>query len=424
MKKQILVGADSFEKIIEGNFFYVDKTLFIKELLENRGEVTLITRPRRFGKTMNMRMLESFFDISRDSKALFDGLKIMEHEDIVEKYLNKYPVIFLSLKNDELVTYENPIKRIKALVSAVFQQHLYLCEGGRLDEFRKKRFNQYCSEEATEVDLHTALQFLTACMYDYYQKRVIVLLDDYDAPIAHALVEGFYDEIIGIMRGLLGSAFKTNNYLEFGVLAGAQRIPGERLFGSINNALFHGIMDKSFATCFGFTEDEVKDACTVYCEDDNYDEVKMWYNGYRFGGQDMYNPWSITQYLQKQEFDNYWVNSGLVRILEDVFYKGDDKLRDDLAGLLTGTPIEMSLWYETTYPLKFANSNAFWTLFLYAGYIKPCNGAKAGTFKAELVNMEVVNIFSRYAEDWFLEQQPSASETGRASQSPSVPSMA
>ena len=410
MKKQILVGAESFEEIIEGNYFYVDKTLFIKELLENRGKVTLITRPRRFGKTLNMSMLRSFFDINRDSKALFDGLGIMEHEKIAEKYLNKYPVFFLTLKNVELADYENSIERIKSLVSNLYRQNLYLYESDRLDEQQKKKFYRYYSEEATEQEMQTALYFLTECLHTYHQKRVIVLLDEYDAPITYALMEGYYDEMIRFMRGFLGSVFKSNDYLEFGVLTGVQRISKESLFSSFNNPLICGIMDKEFTDCFGFTEEEVKAACEVYCEEDRYGEVKTWYDGYRFGGRDMYNPWSITMYLSSQELDNYWVNTGSVSILQDVFYKGDDKLRDDLAGLLTGAPIEMSLEDGITYPIKYVKSDTFWSLFLYAGYIKPCNGAKAGKFKAELVNMEVRNIFTRYSERWLAEERPSASE--------------
>ena len=210
MKKPILIGEDYFEKIVGGSYFHVNKTLFIKELLENRGEVSLITRPRRFGKMHNMSMLRYFFDVTMDSKALFDGLNVMEHKDIVEKHLNKYPVIFLSLKNVE------------------------------------------------------------------------------------------------------GKSFES----------------------SINNPKVCGIMNKFFVTCFGFTEEEVKDTCELYGLNDKFDEVKKWYDGYRFGGQDMYNPWSIIKYLDEKEIDNYWVNTGSVRVLQDVFYKGDSALKNELAAFI------------------------------------------------------------------------------------------
>jgi len=413
MKKQILIGTDSFEKIVEGNYFYVDKTLFIKELLENRGEVTLITRPRRFGKTLNMSMLRYFFDVNRDSKALFDGLKIMEHNDIIEKYLNKYPVIFLTLKNVEGENYDRAIEHINGLVSGIYRQNRYLFESDRLDEGQKELFNILSSRKAPEVELQSALKFLTECLYTYHKKRVIVLLDEYDAPITNALIKCYYDEMVSFMRGFMGSVFKTNDYLEFGVLTGVLRISKESLVSGFNNPLVCGIMNKEFATCFGFTEEEVKDACEVYESGDKYDEVKKWYDGYRFGGQDMYNPWSITRYLNAREIDNYWVNTGSVRVLQDVFYKGDSALKNELAGLLTGAPVTMRLEDGITYPIKYAHTDTFWTMLLNAGYIKPCNGAtaRAEKFGAELVNMEVKNIFSRYAEEWFEEQQPSISQT-------------
>jgi len=412
MKKQILIGEESFEKIREGDFFYIDKTMFIKEFLENRGAVTLITRPRRFGKTMNMSLLRCFFDMHTDSKALFDGLRIMEHKDIVEKYQNKYPVVFLTLKNVEGKTYESSIERIKSLVSAIYQQNLYLFENGGLNEFQRKEFYRFCSKETTEEELQSALLFLTECLYTYHKKRVIVLLDEYDAPITNALIKGYYQDMIEFMRGFMGSVFKTNDYLEFGVLTGVQRISKESLVSGFNNPLVCGIMDKSFATCFGFTEEEVKDACEMYELINQFNEVKKWYDGYRFGGQDMYNPWSIIKYLKEKEIDNYWVNTGSVHILQDVFYKGDTAIKNELAGLLTGTPVMMRLEDGITYPIKYVHSNTFWTMLLNAGYLKPCNGAyKTEKFGAELVNMEVKNIFSRYAEEWFGEQQPSISRT-------------
>jgi len=411
MKKQILIGTDSFEEIVGGNYFYIDKTLFIKELLENRGEVTLITRPRRFGKTLNMSMLRYFFDVNMDGKALFDGLNVMEHKDIVEKHLNRYPVIFLTLKGVEDDTYESSIETIRDMISDIYRQNRYLFDSDRLDEGQKSVFYALFLGKSTQNRLKSALLFLTECLYTYHKKRVIVLLDEYDAPITNALMKGYYDEMVSFMRGFMGSVFKTNDYLEFGVLTGVQRISKESLVSGFNNPKVCGIMNKDFVTCFGFTEEEVKDACNIYGLNDKFDEVKQWYDGYRFGGQDMYNPWSIIRCLDEGEIDNYWVNTGSVRVLQDVFYKGDSALKDGLAGLLTGAPVIMRLEDGITYPIKYVHSDTFWTMLLNAGYLKPCNGvtARAEKFGAELVNMEVKNIFSRYAEEWFETQQPSIS---------------
>ena len=417
MKKQILTGVESFEKVIEGDYFYIDKTLFIKELLENRGENTLITRPSRFGKTLNMSMLKSFFDITMDSNALFSGLSIMEHTGIVEKHLNKYPVIFLTLKNVELATYTDFMEKIRILVSAIYLQNLYICENDGLNKFKKKDFFRYCSKAATEAELRYALYFLTECLYTYHKKRVIILLDEYDAPISNAMAKGYYDKMFEFLIGFLGSAFKSNDFLEFGVLTGVQRISRESLASGFSNPLECGIMDNEFSTCFGLTEDEVKSACETYELSDKLSEVKTWYDGYKFGRQDMYNLWSIACYLKNKEFGEYWVNTGSISILQDAFYKGEDFLRNDIEGLLAGSPVMMHLSDGITYPIRYADSDVFWTLLLNAGYLKPCRTkgkqrskssrsgktSKTDEFGAELVNKEVKTMFSSYAKKWFFD---------------------
>jgi len=241
----------------------------------------------------------------------------MEHKDIVEKHLNKYPVISLTLKNVEEDTYKNAIENIRDLISSVYRQNRYLYESDRLDEQQKEIFYTLLSGKSTESRLKSALKFLTECLYTYHKERVIVLLDEYDAPITNALMKGYYDKMISFMRGFMGSVFKTNKY------------------------------------------------------------------------------------LKHKELDNYWVNTGSVRELQDVFYKGDAALKNELAGLLTGAPVMMRLEDEITYPIKYVRSNTFWTMLLNAGYLR---ASKIDRFGAELVNMEVKSIFSRYAEEWFGEQ--------------------
>ncbi|MCL2099550.1 MAG: ATP-binding protein [Oscillospiraceae bacterium] len=412
MKKRILTGAESFEKIIEGNYFYVDKTLFIKELLERKGEVTLITRPRRFGKTLNINMLEHFFDINKNSSALFNGFKITGYKDITEKHMNKYPVVSFNLKNAEEASYKDTIANIRDLIAEIYEKNLYLYESGKLNERQKIKFHSIFLGKSTDIELKSSLKFLTDCLYAYHKKRVIVLLDEYDTPMTGALMKGFYPEMVDFMRGFLGTVFKTNEYLEFGVLTGVQRISRESLFSSFNNAKVCGIMDKEFSKSFGFTEDEVKAACRVFGVEEKFGEVKSWYDGYRFGGNDMYNPWSITGYLENLKFGEYWVNTGSLQTMQDAFYKGEDKLKDELAGLLTGSPVMMFLEDGISYPLKYTDSDTFWTMLLNAGYIKPCNGVNKETekFKAELVNAEIKNMFERYAKNWFSEQQPAVYE--------------
>ena len=409
MNKLFLTGAESFKKIIAGNYFYVDKSLFIKELLENRGEVTLITRPRRFGKSLNMSMLEHFFDVNMDSMELFEGLGIMRHSDLIEKHMNKYPVAFLTLKNVEQAGYGSSIERLKSVIAAAFRQYRYLYESDRLDQQQKEVYHSFLLKKSTEEELGTALLFLTECLYAYHGKGTVVLLDEYDAPLTNALYKGFYEEMLEFMRSFMGSVFKSNKYLEFGVLTGVQRVSKEGLASSFNNPLVCGIMDKTFAACFGFTESEVEGACRAYGLGETYDDVKRWYDGYRFGGKDMYNPWSITGYLREKIFDEYWVSTGSVDMFKEMFLKGDTTLKNDVAGLIAGIPVMMYLEDGITYPVDYNNPDEFWTLLLNAGYLKPCNGAKKDKFGAELVNMEIRNIFSRYAKRWLEKQQPAIS---------------
>ena len=407
MKKQILTGEESFKKIIEGNYFYIDKTLFIKELLENRGKVTLITRPRRFGKTMNMSMLEYFFDIGLDSRALFEGLNIMEHTDIVEKYMNRHPVVAITLKDVEESTYEKTIESIRNFVSTLYQEKMYMYENDGLSEIKKKQFYRYCAKESDEVELKSALRFLTECLYTYHKKRVIVLLDEYDIPITNAFVKGYYKDMIDFMRVFLGSVFKTNKYLEFGVLTGVQRISKESLFSCFNNPKVCGIMHNLFTTCFGFTEEEVKNACHKYGLDAQFEKVKRWYNGYMFGNQqDIYNPWSITGFLKEKKFKPYWVYTGSMNILSDIFFKGTSSLKNDIAGLLTNTPVRMKYTEQIRFPISYRNDNIFWSMLLNAGYIKHCVGSKEEDwFYAELVNREVKNIFADFIDLWFKDKE-------------------
>ncbi|MCL2063848.1 MAG: ATP-binding protein [Candidatus Cloacimonetes bacterium] len=407
MKKQILIGAEFFEKVIEGNYFYIDKTLFIKELLENKGDVTLITRPRRFGKTMNMSMLQSFFDITKDSKVFFEGLKIMDYKELVEKHQNKYPVFFMTLKGINGRNFEESLDDIRIIISYLFRQNRYLYESDIFDEDHKKKYHSYLAETSSLSDLKFALRFLSESLYTYHKKRVIILLDEYDAPIDNSVLNGYYKEMIDFMRGFLGNVFKTNDFLEFGVLTGVQRISRESLLSSFNNPKICGILDKSFSTCFGFTESEVITACQVYGLADKFEKVKEWYNGYLFGEQqDMYNPWSITGFLSENRFKNYWVNTGGIDILSNIFFKGSSTLKDEIAGLLTDKPIKMKYVEHITYPIEYVNNDYFWSMLLNTGYIKPCVDSTENIFYAELVNLEIKNILSDCINIWFKRQQP------------------
>ena len=412
-KKRILIGTEFFEKLIEDNYFYIDKTLFIKELIDKKGEVSLFTRPRRFGKTLALTTLQCFFDIQQKRKDLFDGLMIMEYHEIIERYQNKYPLVFITLKDVVSSRYAEAIVDISSLIEEIFQNNYYLYESGKLNEHTKKRFDNYCSGDVSEANLSKSLKFFSQCLYTYHQKKVIILIDEYDTPINNALEEGYYPQMIKFMRGFLGSMFKSNPYLEFGVLTGVQRVAKESLFSSFNNPKINGIMDEDFLTCFGFTETEVREACEIYTPDVKYDEVKKWYNGYRFGDQDIYNPWSITRFLDSNRFDNYWVHTGGLSQLKNIFVRGSDVLKDKMADLLLDVPILIEYTDEIVYPVIYDDENAFWSMLLNAGYIKPCLGATLDNLNVELVNNEVRKSFARCIREWFHETKTDTPDTIR-----------
>ena len=403
-QKKISIGTEFFDTIIVEGYFYIDKTLFIKELIDKKGEVNLFTRPRRFGKTLALTTLQCFFDIQQKRRDLFNGLQIMEYPEIVERYQNKYPVIFLTLKDVVSMSYGDAIDKISLLIASVYKRHRYLYKSETLNEIDEQQFNRYYARNAKEPDLENSLQFLCECLYNHFEKKVIILIDEYDTPIKTALEWSYYPQMINFMRGFLGSMFKSNPYLEFGVLTGVQRISQEGLFSSLNNLMVNGVMDKDFPTCFGFTEIEVRDACEYFNLDVKYEEVKQWYNGYRFGEQDIYNPWSITNYLKDTNFKNYWVNTGSMTFLRDLFQEGSDALKNKMADLLTDKPVEMKYTDRIVHPIVYENDNVFWSLLLNAGYIKPCIGSLEDEFYVELVNKEIRNTFADNVKSWFEKQ--------------------
>ena len=412
MYRRVRIGVEFFDRIIENNYFYVDKTLFIKDFLENQGDVTLITRPRRFGKTLNMNMLQTFFDITKDTKAMFEGLKITEYPDIIEKHQNKYPVIYISLKDIESTTYAGALTSLALEIADLFDMHDYLEKSDALNDAIKSKFKTYTTADVSEDMLKKSLKFLTKCLYTHHRNKVIILIDEYDTPLNNAVFENFYPEMIKFMRVFLGGVFKSNNNLEFGLLTGVQRIAKESLMSSFNNPKVVGIMDDDFATSFGFTEDEVKTACEEFGLNDNFDDVKNWYDGYRFGDKDMFNPWSITGYLQEKKIKNFWVNTGGTGLMDNMIALGSEGLKNDLAGLLTGTSIYMVYNSSITFPINYENDNAFWSILLNTGYIKPCVGSSGRRFFAELVNMEVYDLFEECIERWFgFEKHHSLSRT-------------
>ena len=413
MKKSLPIGIDLFEDMIMEDYFYIDKTLFIKEILDFKSKVTLITRPRRFGKTLNMSMLKCFLDIHQEQRELFAGFKIMQYQDIVETYQNKHPVIFLSLKSIKEPTYEESMISFGKLISNLYYKCHYIYDSGILYEGQKKDFFNITMKEANPTELKYSLKELMGYLYAYYKKKVIIVIDEYDAPIDNAEIEGFYPEMVEFMRGFLGDALKTNEYLEFGVVAGVQRIAKEGVFSDLNNLSICSILDEVFTESFGFTEEEVYAACKYYDMQDDMKEIKAFYDGYLFGKKEIYNPWSILNYLAERKLDAYWVNTASMEILKNIFKKGNYELKAAMEGLLMDEPVKMRLGNHITYPIRYKKSNAIWTLLLNAGYLKikdVLSDSLIPEYAVVLVNNEVKEAFRYCIWEWMGESEEAFAE--------------
>ena len=322
VRKKLPIGIDGFEKIRTNDFYYVDKTMFIKELLQNWGEVNLFTRPRRFGKTLNMSMLKSFFETGSDP-ALFGGLKITNERELCEKYMGKFPVIFISLKSVDGLKYDSAVAALRTVIGNEAGRFRFLRESPELDEDDKNSYNQLVSVEIkgntkydmTDAVLTDSLQTLSLLLYKHYGQKVILLIDEYDVPLDKAFQSGYYDEMVNLLRNLLGNALKTNDSLYFAVLTGCLRISKESIFTGLNNLNEMTISDPYFCDSFGFTEDEVTELLNYYGLDDFHDTVRDWYDGYQFGDTSVYCPWDVIKYAQillkdkEAEPENYWANT-------------------------------------------------------------------------------------------------------------------
>jgi hypothetical protein len=353
-------------------------------------------------------MLKCFFDIRGKDKNLFDGLEITKYKEITDKYQNTYPVIFMTLKGLKEPTFDDFITALKMSLSNLYSSHEYIYESGVLNEAQKKYFKDILLEETPVAKLKFSIKNLISYLYKYHKQKVILLIDEYDAPIDNSEMENFYGEMIKFMRGFFGDALKTNEYLEFAVITGVQRIAKEGLFSDLNNLRVCGIMNEEFSDKFGFTENEVNEACKEYGLQDNIQDIKDFYDGYKFGNKDIYNPWSILNYLEKKKLQPYWVNTGATNILKNIFAKGEMQLKYDMEGLFFDIPITMSLGNHITYPIEYTSSNSFWTLLLNAGYIKPYGDLPEygdEIFKAVLVNKEVKRAFKSCIDDWLSDQK-------------------
>ncbi len=400
MDKTVGIGYQDFGDLLRENVFYIDKTYFIKEWWENRDVVTLITRPRRFGKTLTMSMLEYFFSNRYAGQGrIFEGLSIWGYEEY-RKLQGGYPVLNLSFANVKGSDYQNVKEKIFQIITNLYSEKCFLKDEGVLDEKDREYFGRIAFDMKNS-DAELSIYQLSKFLYQYYGKKVIILLDEYDTPMQEAYMGGYWEELVGLLRGLFHSAFKTNPYLERAVLTGITRISKESIFSDLNNLEVVTTTSDKYADVFGFTEKEVFMAMEEMGLQNQKKEVKEWYDGFNFGKEkDIYNPWSIINFLSKGKFAAYWANSSSNGLISKIIREGSTDIKEDFERLLQGEAIKSEVDEEITYSQLDDNDEAIWSLLLAGGYLKVL-GVSGQEYELALTNHEVGLMFAKMAKGWF-----------------------
>lgn len=409
--KTISIGKQDFASLREHNCFYIDKTDFIKEWWNSQDDVTLITRPRRFGKTLNMSMVECFFSVKYAKRLdLFEGLSIEKNADL-RKLQGTYPVLFLSFAAVKTNTYENARRQICSLIASLYDENMYLLNGDTLNEREKKRF-QAVTPEMNDADAVMALQNLCLFLSKYYGKKVIVLLDEYDTPLQESYAHGYWRELTAFTRSLFNATFKTNSYLERAIMTGITRVSKESIFSDLNNLEVITTTSEKYATSFGFTESEVFTALDEAGMSEQCDVVKKWYDGFVFGGKkDIYNPWSITNFLDKRKIDIYWANTSSNSLIGHLIQRGNSAIKEAMEDLLSGKELVTEIDEQIVFDQLDDNMTAIWSLLLSSGYLKinqaPKDAAASNqNYHLSLTNHEVDVMFRRMIDGWFKKYTP------------------
>jgi hypothetical protein len=412
--KPLPIGVDNFEMLITRGYYYIDKTLFMKDLLDNKASVNLFTRPRRFGKTLNMSMLQYFFEISqKDNSYLFEDLNIMKAGENYTAHMGKYPIINLSLKSAKQPTYELAFKCLKEELAYEFKRHNYILESDKLNE-EKGKYLKIMREDGDEDLYVTALRFLSQCLEKYHEKKVIILIDEYDVPLENAFFIGFYDKMIAFIRSLFESALKTNPSLEFAVITGCLRISKESIFTGINNLDIISILNEYYGEYFGFTQNEVSKILNDYSLSDKEELTKQWYNGYIFGQANVYNPWSVVKFVKdlyknKNVFpSSYWANTSSNSIVKSLIERADSVTKQELEALIEGKTIEKTVHEDITYNEIYDSMDNLWNFMFFTGYFKKVSERIDKTnqkyLTLEIPNEEVRYIFRTKVLKWFGEK--------------------
>lgn len=410
--KPLPIGVEDFKRLVDNGYYFVDKTLMIKELLENKETVNLFTRPRRFGKTLNMSMLQRFFEATEKSNAyLFDGLKIATYPEYMA-YQGQYPVISISLKSMKRASYQEAYFEYVKLLSDEFERHEIILQSDAVSEEDKLEFQKIKKRIAEPKEYNSAVKLLSKCLQKVYQKNVIILIDEYDVPLENAYHEGFYDDMTNLIRSCFESALKTNPSLEFAVLTGCLRVSRESIFTGLNNLKTYSITKNKFSQYFGFTQEEMKEILQAFSLEQYAGTIAKWYDGYRFGLTEIYNPWSvlncIDSYLQNDMVacEPYWSNTSSNRIVKRLIEESNERTKSMVEELINGTPIHTQIFEDVTYGTIDVNQDYIWSFLLFTGYLKIISCETIGDetyYDMVIPNVEIKSIYKNTIRSWFID---------------------
>ena len=398
------IGISDFKNLRLRKNYFIDKSLYIKDIIDNQSGVILITRPRRFGKTLNMSMLRYYFDIKgKDNKELFKDLKIMEQDENYTSKLGYYPVIYLTLKDVNDRNFDNMLLALKTAMINMYKEHMYLLNSDKIYEFEKNKINDILNAREDEIVLKNAVKDLSEYLNRYYERPVILLVDEYDVPLQSAYIEGYYEEAIKFLKGFYNITFKDNQYLEKTVLTGVSRIAKESLFSGMNNFKVFTIMDNEFADDFGITTEEMKKVISDFNVEEDEEEIKKWNDGYKIGNvEGIYNPWSILNYLTDKQLKPYWVNTSSNDLIKMTFRKSNS-IKEKMIRLLNDEPVEVTIDLETIIVGIEEKEENIWGLMLQTGYLKveEVVSLEERIYKVKLPNNEIKDLFRSIIRDWF-----------------------
>ena len=414
MRKKLPVGIENFEEFSKENFYYVDKTMFITELLQNWGKVNLFTRPRRFGKTLNMSMLKCFFEIGTD-KSLFDGLKIAENKELCAEYQGQFPVIFISLKSVDGLTFASAAAALRTVIGREASRFQFLRDSDKLSKEDRESYEALIHVDKGLYDMKDellagSLKNLSQLLAKHYGRQVVLLIDEYDVPLDKAFQAGYYDEMVSLIRNLFGNALKTNDNLQFAVLTGCLRISKESIFTGLNNLKVHTIADPRYEEYFGFTDEDVDEMLAFYGLTSHKQVMQDWYDGYTFGKVSVYCPWDVINYCDllradpEAEPENYWANTSGNGIIRRLLKKADQTTRDEVEQLINGESIVKTVRQELTYRDIEDSIDNIWSVLYSTGYLTSRGRLPGKQMKLALPNREVRELFIDLVKDWFREE--------------------